>query len=195
MAQQFAGYDGQAYAISAVTSALAAATAGEILQFRWVDATNLRRIRILAVTMSAIVGATAFTAGPVTFSMSIARAWTGAGTGGTALTLTGNEAKLRTTENTNLVGAAGEIRVATTAALGAGTKTLATNPTASILGGAGAAASTIIPPGSALWQDFVTPYGQPIVLAHQEGLSIACTALPATGSAQAAFNIFWAEAD
>lgn len=195
MAQQFAGYDGQVYAVSAVTGALAAATAGEILQYRWVDTANGRRVRILAVTMSAVVGATGFTAGPVTFSMSIARAWTAAGTGGTSLTLTGDEAKLRKTENTNILGAAGEIRVATTAALGAGTKTLAANAVASILGGAGGAASTVVPPGSALWQDFVTPYGQPIILAHQEGLSIACSALPATGTAQAAFNIFWAEAD
>lgn len=196
MALQFAGYDGQAYAVSAVTGALATATVGEILQFRWSDTGTLRRIRILAVTMSAAVGATGFTAGPVAFSLSVARAWTAAGTGGTTLTLTGNNQKLRSSQNPTLFNTGGgEIRVATTAALGAGTKTIDANGISSIMGSAGAAGTLVVAPGSALWQDFVTPYGQPIVLAHQEGLSIATTVLPATGSLTAAFNIFWAEAD
>ena len=52
-------------------------------------------------------------------------AWTAAGTGGTAVTLSAGN-KMRTSMGSSLV-ASGDMRIATTAALGAGTKTLESN--------------------------------------------------------------------
>jgi len=53
--------------------------------------------------------------------MTIAKSFSAAGTGGTAATITGNNGKMRTSMGTTLLG---EARCASTAALGAGTKTL-----------------------------------------------------------------------
>lgn len=199
MAQQFSGYDGYAFGVSGVTGIVAAnqSANSEIFQFRWVVAgTDAKRARILGVTISADDDGTAFAAGTSIFDMVIARAWTAAGTGGGTLTLTGNNNKLRTSQNpTYFNTGGGEIRVATTAALGAGTKTLDANPVSAVIGGTQAVAGIqLIQPNSALWQDAVTPYGQPIILAHQEGFVVRAT-VPATGTWRAAVNVFWAEVD
>lgn len=196
MAQQFAGYDGQAFSIGVLSGVMAAGLAAnsEIIQFRWVDATNLRRVRVLGIDLSAVVDVTGFTAGAALFDVVAARAFTVAGTGGTAQTLTGNNQKLRTSQNANVLGVTGEIRVATTAALGAGTKTLDAQGIGSIVGAGSATAGSLIVPQSALYKDIVSVYGQPLVLANQEGFAVRAT-VPATGTWRFAATVFWAEVD
>jgi hypothetical protein len=111
------------YALSAVTGTIAAALAAnsELVQWRWTDATRLGVVRRIRVSAGMNVAATA--AALLSLEAVIARSFTANGTGGTALTITGNNAKLRTSMGTTLLG---EMRVATTAALGIGTKTLDT---------------------------------------------------------------------
>lgn len=165
----------------------------EIFQFRWADATRLAVI--LKVRISASVTTTMFAAGvPVEIDAVKATAWTVAGTGGTGVTPAAT-LKRRTSMGSTLV-AAGDIRSATTAALGAGTKTLEANSISNIVVGGPITASlngTIIAPGTIFWQSEVGDGGHPLVLVQNEGFVIRSVAVPATGTWRASFQVDWAE--
>lgn len=190
------GYEGRLYGVSGVTGTLAAPIgSGEIFQFRWVDPTapNSRTLRILRVELSVIGDTTGFAAGDVIADMAVARGWTAAGTGGATLTMTTNNAKYRTSQLTSLLALAngGEIRVASTAVLGAGTKTLDAQAINTILNPVTATADTLNLSG-VLFQDGGARQGRPLVVAHQEGFVVRLTT-PITGTAKAAVNVVWAE--
>src|SRR2546426_5331717 len=111
------------YRLSQQSGTMGVSIAGgaEIYQFRWTDATRLAAIYRIELSAGGNVAAT--TAVLAAFEAVIARSFTVAGTGGVAATITGSNAKLRTSMGTTLLG---ESRIASTAALGAGTKTLDT---------------------------------------------------------------------
>jgi hypothetical protein len=187
-------YEGYNFSAGAVTGVMAAgaAAASEIFQFRWNPGAAARKARILCVQLSVAVDTTAFTAGAAAFDMTVARAWTAAGTGGGTVTPAANSNKLRTSQVPSLFSAGGEIRVATTAPLGAGTKTLDTTALNNLVGGAGAAGSTVIFP-IPLYVDWAA-YGIPLVLSDQEGFVIRAS-VPATGTWKAGVWVAWAEID
>lgn len=184
-----------AYAFGGFTGILPAALAAnsEIFQFRWTHASNLAVIR--KVRIAASVTTTFFAAGvPVQIDLVKATGWTGAGTGGTAVSPAAL-LKRRTSMGSSLV-ASGDIRIATTAALGAGTKTLETLSLSSLLAGGPITASlngTIIAPGTILWQAEVADQEHPLVLVQNEGFVIRSVAVPATGTWMAAVTVDWAE--
>lgn len=184
-----------AYAIGVPTGILPAALGAnsEIYQFRWADATRFAVIR--KVRFSAAVSTTFFAAGvPVQIDLVKSTAWTGAGTGGTAISPAAL-LKRRTSMGSSLL-ASGDMRVATTAALGPGTKTLETLALANILAAGPITASldgTIIAPGTILWQAEVGDGEHPLVLAQNEGFSVRSVAVPATGTWQASIMVDWAE--
>ncbi len=184
-----------AYAYGGFTGILPAALAAnsEIFQFRWADATRFAVIR--KIRFSAVVSTTFFAAGvPVQIDLVKSTGWTVAGTGGTAPTLAAT-LKRRTSMGSSLV-AAGDMRIATTAALGAGTKTLEANSLGSIVAAGPITASLngeIVAPGTILWQAEVGDGEHPLVLAQNEGFSIRSVAVPGTGTWTAAVNIDWAE--
>lgn len=169
----------------------------EIFQFRWapVDTTKLALIR--RVTLSASVTTTMFAAGvPVQIELKKASGWTAAGTGGTAPTI-GSDLKRRTSLFSSSSMVAGDLRIATTAALGAGTKTLETSALAAILAGGPITAGlngTIVPPATLLWDSDVAAGDYPLVLESQEGFVIRSVAVPATGTWQIAVSVDWVEA-
>ena len=184
-----------AYAYGGTTGILPAALAGssEIFQFRWTDATRYAVIR--KIKISACVTTTFFAAGvPVTIDMVKSTGWSAQGTGGTAVSPAAT-IKKRTSLPSSLV-ASGDIRIATTAALGAGTKTLEGNSMAYIVAPGPITASLngmIIPPGTILWQAEIGDGEYPLVLAQNEGFSIRSVAVPATGTWQATVDVQWAE--
>jgi hypothetical protein len=141
------------------------------------------------------VTTTFFAAGvPVQIDLIKSTGWTVAGTGGTAITPAATIKKRTSMSSTLLV--AGDARIATTAALGAGTKTLEANALSAILAGGPVTASldgTFIEPGTIMWQAEVADGEHPLVLATNEGLSIRSVAVPATGTWQAAISIDWTE--
>lgn len=186
-------YQGRVFGVSAISGIMAAGLAAnsEILQFRVVDATELRKFRVLSVLFSAAVDTTGFTAGAATFDIVPARAWTAAGTGGATPTLTGNNGAFRTGQNPNILGVSGQIRVATTAALGAGTKTLDAQGVSCLAGGASAAGTQIIVPTDLLQEAF-QPDGEPLIVSHNEGFVVRAS-VPATGTWKFAASILWAE--
>jgi hypothetical protein len=92
--------------------------------------------------------------------------------------------------------AAGDMRIATTAALGAGTKTLEANSLSAIAAPGPITASLngqIIAPGTILWQAEVGDGEHPLVLVQNEGFVIRSVAVPATGTWTAAITVDWAE--
>lgn len=183
------------YSLGITTGIIPAALTAnsEIFQFRWTDATRLCIIR--KIRISASVTTTFFAAGvPVQIDLVKATSWSGQGTGGTAVTISAT-LKKRSSMGSSLV-ATGDIRSATTAALGAGTKTLEANSLQNIVAAGPITASlngTIIAPGTILWQSEVGDGEHPLVLVQNEGFIIRSVAVPATGTWQASFQVDWAE--
>lgn len=183
------------YRYSGFTGVLPAALAAnsEIYQFRWSDSTRLCVVR--KVQIGAAVSTTFFAAGvPVQIDMVKAVSWATAGTLGTGITV-GAQLKKRTSMSSSLV-AANDMRIATTAALGAGTKTLESLSLASILAGGpitGALDGTFIDPGTIMWLNEVGDGEHPLVLSANEGFVIRSVAVPATGTWTVAVQVDWAE--
>ena len=184
-----------AYTYGGFSGIIPAALGGnsEVYQFRWTDATRFAVIR--KIRISACVTTTFFAAGvPVQIDLVKSTAWSAAGTGGTAVSPAAT-LKRRTSMGSSLV-ASGDMRIATTAALGAGTKTLEGNSLATIVAPGPITASLngqIIAPGTILWQAEVGDGEHPLVLVQNEGFSIRSVAVPATGTWQIAVNVDWAE--
>lgn len=177
------------YRVSGLSGTMAAGLAAnaEVFQFRWVDAT--RPCVITSVVWDGLSGsATAFAAGFANVQLYIARSWTADGSGGTTLTLAGNNQKMRSSMNTTLVGGA---RIASTAALTAGTKTLDAQAIGQYSAAIGTATSTQWMPQFDLFH--VDPGGEtPIILTQNEGIVIRAT-VPATGTWQFGVTMAWAE--
>lgn len=190
-------YEGYGFRLGASSGIMAAGlgAGSDVFQLR---NGNVKRIRILDVTVNAAVGATGFTAGAGQMSMFVARSWTGDGSGGS--TLSGqsnlNTNKLRASANPSIVlttSGSGSARISTTAALSAGTRTLDSVAVGNINFPAGVA-GTIMVADIPIYRDASSLYGVPLVLAQNEGLVIQAT-VPATGVWQFGVNILWAELD
>lgn len=183
------------YTYGGFTGVLPAALAAnsEIFQFRWTDTTRVCLIN--EVLISAIVSTTMFAAGvPVQIDMVKSTAWSAAGTGGTAISPAAL-LKKRTSMGSSLV-ASGDMRIATTAALGAGTKTLETVSLATIAAAGpitGSLNGEIIAPGTALFHADVSNGQHPLALVQNEGFSIRSVAVPATGTWTASITVDWTE--
>jgi hypothetical protein len=185
------------------TIAAGAGALSELIQMRWVDASKLAVIQqITIVEFRAIT--TAFAAGRFMFDVIRSTAWSADGTGGGAVAVTDPQMQLRTSMGNSLFSTG--FRLATTAALGAGTKTFDTNPMGMVAGHAGTtptATQEYIPavtapvtggagPGVDLYSPDTGNAEHPIVLANNEGVSVRAT-VPATGTWTASFLVKWAE--
>lgn len=184
------------YQVSVATGAIAAGMAanGEVFHLRWTDATRLCVPLKLSVT--GMRATTAFVAGAIDIEAIIARSWSADGSGGTAVTLTGNNQKLRTSMGTSLMGA---MRIASTGALTAGTKTLDAQAISRITthssGGTGSATpiiGSIYLPVYDMFEQDMADGEHPVVLAQNEGLVLRAT-VPATGVWNIGVNFKWAE--
>lgn len=184
------------YRISVVTGIMAAqlAAGAQIFQFKWTSAANLAVIASIRVYFQTL---TKFTAGTLTDYTSVdaylVRSYA-LGGGGTTLTLTGNNAKLRTSMATSLA----TINVSTTAALTAAT-TIDTQPFEQSLesGDTATTTSAIDPqvrrPGLQ-YQARVDKGEYPMVLAQNEGFVIQNrTVWPAAGTGTYSIQVQWAE--
>jgi hypothetical protein len=118
------------YRVAVVTGTIAAALASnaQVFQFKWTDATKLAMITYVRVRFKTLGVFTAATNTDFGVNMNVVRSYA-AGGGGTALTLTGNSAKMRTSMATSLAA----INVSTTAALTLAT-TLDPHPIAQSIG-------------------------------------------------------------
>lgn len=193
---------GGGYRLSATSGTMAASLAAnsEIFQLRYVTAAS-RKALIHGISVSAAVltlpaVSTTVAVGPFTFRAAIARAWTADGSGGTALGLTGNNQKLRTTHATSEVSTS---RIASTGALTAGTKTIDGNDIGSVTSSlvfatAAGAASGVLVPKTNLMGDFAGSLAFPVVLDHQEGIIVRIgAAFPGTMTWAFTIDVAWSE--
>lgn len=190
-----------AYASKTGTIAAALAAGAVLFAFRWTHATVLAVITRMVVRFQPNV---VFTAAGANLSLAayVGRSYSASHTGGTAATLTGNNCKRRTSFATTK---AGDIRIATTAALGGGTITVDAQPFK--YGGPGrpnwdnAAAGTPFifnqnPVGSIDYIPDIDRGEYPLVLAQNEGIVLKNEVVwPAAGTAEVSVEIDWAEVD
>lgn len=177
------------YRVSGISGTMAAGLAAnaEVFQFRWTDATRLAVIT--SVTLDGLSGsATAFAAGFGRVYMTIARGWSADGSGGTSVLPIINDGKMRTSMATTLSNA---MRIASTAALGAGTKTLDAQSVGQVSLSFSTAASVQVAQPIDLWH--VDPgVEHPIVLSQNEGFVVRAV-VPATGTWQFGITCTWTE--
>lgn len=141
----------------------------------------LHRIRLCLYTDS--VG---FTAGVGTFDLYRAVSFTVQDTGGAAVTLSGNETKLRSA----MAGPSIVMQRSTTAALTPGTRTLDAAPIDSVLCQATASANTLFVHKVNLFEQLSGEH--PLALAQNEGFVIQAT-VPATGTWRWEIMLEWSE--
>jgi len=185
------------YQLAVTTGAVGAGASAdsEVFQFRW--NTTTRYALIQRVWLTGFRATTAFAAGAIDFKLTRATAWTASGTGGTSLTLSSPAFMVRAGEMG--VTGADDIRIATTAALGAGTKTLDTYDMGLITthssGGVGSATpiiGSLYLPTVELYR--TDPSEHPLVLAVEQGFVVRAT-VPATGVWNLGIGVRWCEAE
>jgi hypothetical protein len=185
------------YRMAAVTGAIAATLAanGTLFEFQWTSSANLALIQ--SVKVGGIVASTITTGVLFDASLLVARSFTAADTGGTTLTPSGlgvtNTGKLRTSMGVSLVN---DMRIATTATLTPGTRTLDSEPIGRIQGFTGTALGTQIfaAPNPAPLYIRDNDDHHPLCLAQNEGFVIQNPlAGPATGTITLLVEIEWAE--
>jgi hypothetical protein len=174
-----------------MTGLLPAALAAnaEMFQFRWGSATHLAAVKFIAVKYAVITGFTA--AQELAFDVIGSTSWSVNGTGGTAIVPGGNNLKKRQVMPDSKVT---DLRIATTAALGVGTKTLSGNPYLAAAGHTLAAAATVANGAFEAQMDLTNSGDMPLILAQNEGLSVRNSiVLGAAGTVRATVQIAWAE--
>ncbi len=179
------------YSLGTFTGVVAAGVTGDLFQFRWADTTRVAVIRRVVISA---VASTPFGATPASapqFHLYKANSWTVQGTGGFAVNPIATNSR-RTTMPTTLV-ATGDTRISNTAALGAGTKTIADPPLVS-LAGVPVSANTcpVLAPTDMLnFLSSETDY--PLVLATNEGFVVNLISDPGTGTMIFGVTVDWFE--
>lgn len=179
------------------TMAVSLGATSEIMQWRWADGTNLGLV--YRVSMSAGGNVAATTAVLLGFNLIPARSWTVAGSGGTRITLTTPNGKLRASMGASLVN---DMGVSTTAALTVGTKTLDSTAIGSVACAVGTAAITTtmdlswLKDADGCLYEAAREGGHPFVAAQNEGLVVRtdANAFPAGMTWHFGMNVTWAEA-
>lgn len=186
-----------AYSTDVVSGTMAAGLAGAAPVFacRWGDTTGkLMVLRYLAIEVNSL--GTGFTPGLGLFEAVRATGFTASDTGGAAVTPAAGKAKRRTLHADSAIT---DLRVATTAALGAGTRVLDTNPFATLRAQIDATTNKVFVPGlagnpAATMFEAYQQRDVPFVFAQDEGFVLRAT-VPATGTWE--FHVFmeWQEAN
>lgn len=162
---------------------------GTLFSFRWGDATRLCIPQFVRLSLMQTAAATA-TIFP-RYQVFVARAFTVSDSAGTAITLTGNNMKKRTSMGSTLVT---DIRKSAVAAgLTAGTRTLDAEPILELVTN-----STITTPNDTRYEtnlDFTNSGDHPLVFAQNEGFIVRgpTTVFGAAGTADLVVDVAWAE--
>jgi hypothetical protein len=190
-------FPGNTYRYSGLTGTIGAALAAnsEVLQFRFLSGAKsfalVHKVRFDGMGIVAVATA----AGPVGFELVPARAWTVAGSGGTRISVAGDNLQTETALANSQIN---DLGIATTGALTVGTKTLDANSQGGVLGGIGTGAVTTYGTTSIVrpWDlyDASEAGYQPLKLANQEGFVVRTTHVgPAALTYVARFTIVWSE--
>lgn len=186
------------YQISSKTGSMAAGAA-TYLVFYARNASTTKLAHLLHLKLNGVIATTAFTAGQVLYEAYVARGFTAENgvPGGTALTITGENQRLKTSMDSTALSV---IRIASTAALGAPTWTLDAQPIGQLNSHSSAgynAATPIIgqqylPNNGDLFKVDLGAGQFPLILGANEGIAVKVT-VPATGVWTAGITMKWAE--
>lgn len=176
------------YRFAGVTGILAAVPANsEIFQFRWTDAQAVGLLQFLRIRCTQVA---AFSA-PQELSLELiaSTGFVAAGTGGTQWLPTAQSFKKRSIMPQSRVN---ELRIATTAALGPGPRSLAPTPLLCHFGWAGGVGQTVIDTTLDLTSSSVE---YPFVLHQNEGIAVRFgqTGMGAVGTVRISVEMAWAE--
>lgn len=185
------------YTVSTETGLYTGLTAGApMFSMRWTDATKVAVVLRFTISVAATVAASS--AGIADRELVLARSFTVSDSGGTAVTLTGNNAKHRTSMATSVMG---DMRIMGTSALTAGTRTLdaqgfglgmTTQLTGAITAGVN---GQLLPPQDLFNASNGGAVESPIVLAQNEGLIMRMkTAQPTSATHATGVTVVWCEA-
>ena len=177
------------YAANGLTGTMTAglAATSPIFSFRWTS-TSVDAI-VKRIIVSAWGTATAFVGGNVNIKLFPARSFTASDSSGTALTVSGDNQKLRTSFATTAVG---DIRVAAAGTLIAGTRTVDANAIACVATVVSSGTwPSLIPSNTVLWE---REQGQnyPLLLKGNEGFLVTAT-VPGTGTWLGSVTTEWFE--
>lgn len=188
------------YHLAMRSGQLAAALAANavLFSFRWGSSSLLAIIESIRLQFQPIVVFTGHQ--EISFEAYVGRAFSAAHTGGTAATLTGNNGKARASHPTSQIPTNGDVRIASTAALGGGTVTLDANPFAvgvgspNIVNSAAGTAYVAYNRPVLEYKPWIADGEHPIVLAQNEGFVIRNGIVwPAAGTGVIGVEIRWAE--
>src|SRR5215469_2380202 len=182
------------YGVGGISGTMAAvlAAAADIFQFRWTSTTNFCLIKSVSISAGSVAAMT--TAQGAGFNLNKVTAWTADGSGGTTLTPAAGQNKLRTSMGSTGVGS---IRIASTAALTNGTRTVDTTAIAGLAFGITTTAGvSYITPSADLFRSNAGDY--PFILSPQasnfEGFVIQNSILMgAGGTFTFAVKVIWEE--
>ena len=182
------------YQIAALSGAVTGVGAGSpVFSMRWAPGTGALCL-INNVTISATV-TTGFTAQQeLEYALFVARGFTVSDAAGTQVIMSGNNQKLRTSMNTSLIASGGDMRISSTVALTAGTRTLDSQPlnANSFMAIAATASSAISNVNIPLFDRYPGEY--PIVLANNEGIVVNnLLAMGAAGVVRLVVSVSWTE--
>lgn len=181
------------YSLNAETGAITATLAANspLFSFRWTDATRLAIIE--HITASVAISGTITTAVATSLEAIIARSFTASDTGGTGLSFANNGGKSNANKTSMGATLVGDVRIATTAALTAGTRTLDNNGIGGVNYGTGTTAGTGGMGKTDLYR-YSADEGYPVILAQNEGFIIRNPdAGPATGTFKVMITVRWTE--
>jgi len=187
------------YGAAARTGIIAAGISAdsELLQFRWNPTDTSKRAFIRGIWVDAAVSTTYFAAGiPLQLELLKCTSWSVAGSGGAAVDPGAANRRGSSTMKATEV-ATDDFRIATTAGLTAGTKTIATPALGFNLSGAPITSSLsgqVFLANTPLFEADLARGDHPLELVATEGFIVRCRA-PGTGTWAATFKVEWDEAD
>lgn len=179
-----------AYRVAMLSGSIAATLAAlsPLFSLRWSDAT--RKLVLHDLQVGIVVDGTITTSVPMELEAILARSFTASDTGGTAISVAGNNQKMETGFGSSLVG---DLRMATTAALGAGTRTLDGQPIGAAFAVSGTTAPVQALPLTSIYRP-IAGVEHPVVLTQNEGLIIRNGVTgPATGTFRVLVMASWSE--
>jgi hypothetical protein len=188
---------GNWYSYSGFTGTIGAALAAnsELLQFRFLSGTKTK-CEVHSVTVDGVAPVAVATAlGPMGFALFPARAWSVAGSGGTRISVAGDNLQMETDAPNSQLS---DLGIATTGALTVGTKTLDANAQGLVLFGVGTGAVTVAQNlsllGATLLFDAEKRGGMPLSFANQEGFAVRTTHIGVAGLTYVVgFTVVWCE--
>lgn len=182
------------YRLATISGSIAATlgAGSTIFSMRWGNATNFFKLERFAINI--ITNGTITTAVTPRLGLFVARGFTASDTGGTVPSLATNFQKARTSLANSLIT---DMRIATTAALGVGTRTVDALPIRAVRGFSGttAPARWFLGDKIVLYDQFLSGEDQyPIILAMNEGILLQnIDAGPATGTFIVEIEMDWSE--